>query len=102
MNVGEVIAVTTVYDKERNGTDMTIQETKYIMGITAEKTEINSTLQDLVKILSKEEWKWVSVSHKEIKIERIPTYTWSPLEDPRPEWRIKETQLQTLARRRPC
>ena len=52
-------------------------------------------MHDLVKTLSKEEWEWVAVSRKEVKAFRIEIPSkWSPLKDPRPEWRIKETQIK--------
>ena len=72
--------------------DMTIQKEKHIMGITAESTVVTSTMHDSIKSLSEEEWEWVTMTHKELKGSRL--MAWNPFEDPRPEWRIKETQIQ--------
>ena len=66
-----------------------------MMGIDAERTEIKCTMHDLVKTLSKEEWEWVAMDPKEVKEFKYEMPSkWSPLKDPRPEWRIKETQIQ--------
>ena len=64
---------------------MTIQKERHIMGITAESTEMTSTMYDSVKSLSKEEWEWVTMTHKELEGKKL--IAWSPVEDPRPEWR---------------
>ena len=40
----------------RKRTDMKVHEEKYILGIKVETTEIESTMDDIIKDLSKEEW----------------------------------------------
>ena len=99
MRIGEEILVTNEYGATTKETkrriDITIQEVKYIMGIEAERTEIKCTMHDLVKTLSKEEWEWVAMDPKEVMEFKFETPSeWSPLKDPRPEWRIKEIQIQ--------
>ena len=63
MKIGEIISVTTKYrttsEETKRRIDITIQEVTYIMGIATERIEINCTMHDLVKTLSKEEWEWV-------------------------------------------
>ena len=99
-NIGEEISWVT---EESEGTteetkrriNIKFQKIKYIMGIETEKTEIECTMYDLVKTLSKEEWEWVAMDPKEVKVFKFETPSeWSPRKDPRPEWRIKETQIQ--------
>ena len=57
-NIGEEICVSEEHEATVNGTeeriDMKIHEEKYIMGIEVERTEIESTMYDLIKALSKE------------------------------------------------
>ena len=70
--------------------EMRIQREKYIMGLTAENTIVTNTMHDSFKSLSEEEWEWVTMTPEEFKWSNI--LRWHPIEDPRPEWRIKKTQ----------
>ena len=99
-NIGEEICVSRKYKASVKGTrkrtDMKVHEEKYILGIKVENTEIESTMDDIIKDLSKEEWDWLAMDPKVVENYRfsIPK-EWAPPKDPRPEWRIKETQIQT-------
>ena len=99
-NIGEEICVSRKYKASVKGTrkrtDMKVHGEKYILGIKVENTEIESTMEDIIKDLSKEEWDWLAMDPKVVGNYRfsIPK-EWDPPKDPRPEWRIKETQVQT-------
>ena len=71
MKIGEIMSITTEYratsEETKRKIDITIQEVTYIVGIATERIEINCTMHDLVKTLSKEEWEWVAMDPEEVK-----------------------------------
>ena len=97
--IGEEICVTkkmgATTEETEERIDIKIHEETYIVGNEVERIEIECTLYDLIKTLSKEEWDWVAMDPKVVKKYKLEDPSeWSPPEDPRPEWRIKETQIQ--------
>ena len=57
------------------------------MGFTAKNASVNSTMHDILKSLSEEEWEWVTMTPEEIETSEMTG--WRPPKDPRPEWRIQ-------------
>ena len=100
MNIGEEMYTSDDTEASVKGTsrriNMKAQEKKYILGIEVERTEIESTIYEIVKDLSKVEWDWVAMDPEVVgKYQFAIPKKWYPPKDPRPEWRIKETQIQT-------
>ena len=62
-------------------------------GFEIGSTRARSTLPDVVKDLSEEEWDWVEMGLEEVKALKKPL-KWNPKFDPRPDWRIQEIQNQ--------
>ena len=62
-------------------------------GFEVEYTWAKSTVAEVVKNLSEEEWDCVEMKIKEVEALKFrdPVY-WDPKEDPRPDWRIQEIQ----------
>ena len=52
---------------------MKVHEEKYILGIEVERTEIESTMYDIVKDLSKEECDWVAMDPKVVEKYKFAT-----------------------------
>ena len=74
---------------------MKVHEEKYILGIKVETTKIESPMEDIIKNLTKEEWDWLEMDPKVVENYRFEKpKEWDPPKDPRPEWRIRETQDQ--------
>ena len=65
-------------------------------GFEIESTEAKSTVNDLIKDLSEEEWDWIEMDLEEVKaLTFMKPLEWSPKINPRPNWRIEEIQNQT-------
>ena len=110
-NIGEKIHVSGKLEAKTKGTrrkmTMKLHEDKYILGykvfkymlgfkgFKVESTDVERTIYDLVKDLSKEEWDWIEMDPKVVENFRFVTpEEWDPPKDPRPDWIIKETQIQ--------
>ena len=64
-------------------------------GFEIESTWAKSTVTEVIKDLSKEEWGWVEMKLREARALTFRTpVEWTPKIDPRPDWRIKEIQNQ--------
>ena len=64
------------------------------MGFQVETNKIERTMEDIIKELTKEEWEWLEMD-PEVNTYRFPRpKEWDPPKDPRPKWRVKETQDQ--------
>ena len=97
---------TKVRGNEGEGTIETSQR-RYILGpITSdyllgykgfeiEYTWAKSTIAEVVRNLTEEEWDWVEMKLKEVRALKFKgPIEWDPKNDPRPDWRIQEIQNQ--------
>ena len=65
-------------------------------GFEIESTRARSTLPEVVKDLSEEEWDWVGMGLEEVKALTFKKpLGWNPKIDPRPDWRMEKIQNQT-------
>ena len=70
-NIGEKICVSGKYkasiEGTRKKTDMKVHEEKYILRIKVKTTEIESTMDDLIPDLAKEECDWLEMDPKVVE-----------------------------------
>ena len=64
-------------------------------GFEVEYAWAKSTIVDIVKGLTRQEWNWVEMKLEEVQaLEFKVPVEWDPKIDPRPDWRIQEIQNQ--------
>ena len=93
-DLGEVLCISRVYgEKIWDEHTVDISYRVYIMGIEVEHLWANTTLLDLIKNLTEEEWNLAIMDPEVLCIVEV-VYELDPIEDPRPVWKIQELHVQ--------
>ena len=94
-DLGEVLCISRVYGEKIASFEQTVDISykEYILGIEVEHLWAKTTLSDLIKNLTEEEWN-LAIMDPEVPCIVEVVFDLDPIEDPRPVWKIQELHVQ--------